>query len=89
VRAIHPSAGGNGGKPAPQRRQGPKLRRNDPCWCGSGKKYKDCHMKSDMAGETSPQAPKQPAAASARANAASYRGGRRKPKKRKGKKKRK
>ncbi len=24
-----------------------KLRRNDPCWCGSGKKYKHCHMRSD------------------------------------------
>ncbi len=23
--------------------QGPKLGRNDPCWCGSGKKYKLCH----------------------------------------------
>lgn len=22
--------------------------RNDPCWCGSGKKYKNCHMKSDQ-----------------------------------------
>jgi len=22
--------------------------RNDPCWCGSGKKYKKCHMKEDM-----------------------------------------
>jgi preprotein translocase subunit SecA len=22
---------------------GPKLGRNDPCWCGSGKKYKRCH----------------------------------------------
>jgi hypothetical protein len=21
--------------------------RNDPCWCGSGKKYKRCHMKTD------------------------------------------
>ena len=21
--------------------------RNDPCWCGSGKKYKQCHYKSD------------------------------------------
>ncbi len=21
--------------------------RNDPCWCGSGKKYKHCHMESD------------------------------------------
>ena len=25
------------------------LGRNDPCWCGSGKKYKKCHMKSDQA----------------------------------------
>jgi len=24
--------------------------RNDPCWCGSGKKYKHCHMKTDQAG---------------------------------------
>jgi len=23
------------------------LGRNDPCWCGSGKKYKHCHMTSD------------------------------------------
>ena len=22
-------------------------KRNDPCWCGSGKKYKICHMKTD------------------------------------------
>src|SRR5947209_7281935 len=21
--------------------------RNDPCWCGSGKKYKKCHLASD------------------------------------------
>ena len=21
-----------------------RLRRNDPCWCGSGKKFKKCHM---------------------------------------------
>ena len=21
-----------------------KLMRNDPCWCGSGKKYKKCHL---------------------------------------------
>jgi preprotein translocase subunit SecA len=27
----------------PHVRQGPKLGRNDPCWCGSGKKYKHCH----------------------------------------------
>ncbi len=25
------------------RRDAPKLGRNDPCFCGSGKKYKKCH----------------------------------------------
>ena len=24
-----------------------KLQRNDPCWCGSGKKYKKCHLNID------------------------------------------
>ena len=28
---------------APQTREGPKVGRNDPCPCGSGKKYKHCH----------------------------------------------
>jgi hypothetical protein len=23
------------------------LSRNDPCWCGSGKKYKRCHYEAD------------------------------------------
>jgi preprotein translocase subunit SecA len=27
-----------------------RLGRNDPCWCGSGKKYKHCHWKKDRAG---------------------------------------
>ncbi|MES2960613.1 MAG: UPF0149 family protein [Pseudomonadota bacterium] len=27
-------------------REGPKLGRNDPCSCGSGKKYKQCHGKT-------------------------------------------
>ncbi|MGB8261075.1 MAG: DUF1186 domain-containing protein [Terracidiphilus sp.] len=30
------------GVPAPYRREGPKVGRNDPCPCGSGKKYKKC-----------------------------------------------
>ena len=30
------------------------LKRNDPCWCNSGKKYKKCHLQSDERGETSP-----------------------------------
>jgi len=24
------------------------LGRNAPCWCGSGKKYKHCHLRQDM-----------------------------------------
>jgi preprotein translocase subunit SecA len=35
------AGGGNGASAAA--RSGPKLGRNDPCWCGSGKKYKRCH----------------------------------------------
>jgi preprotein translocase subunit SecA len=30
------------------RRERPKIGRNDPCWCGSGKKYKKCHMQADQ-----------------------------------------
>jgi hypothetical protein len=29
------------------RRERPKVGPNEPCWCGSGKKYKKCHMKQD------------------------------------------
>lgn len=29
-------------------RDRPKIGRNEPCWCGSGKKYKNCHMNSDL-----------------------------------------
>ena len=28
-------------------RSEPKIGRNDPCWCGSGKKYKKCHLDGD------------------------------------------
>jgi preprotein translocase subunit SecA len=34
--------------PRAPRREAPKLGRNDPCHCGSGKKYKNCHMKADQ-----------------------------------------
>ncbi len=30
----------------------PKIGRNDPCWCGSGKKYKKCHLGQDPPGGT-------------------------------------
>ena len=32
----------------PMRATGPKLGRNEPCWCGSGKKYKNCHLRKDV-----------------------------------------
>jgi preprotein translocase subunit SecA len=32
-------------KPDPVRRLEPKIGRNDPCPCGSGKKFKACHGK--------------------------------------------
>lgn len=45
---------GAGGAAAAEVRSEPvraqiKLGRNDPCWCGSGKKYKNCHLKDDQA----------------------------------------
>ncbi len=33
------------------RRDVPKVGRNDPCPCGSGKKYKNCHMRQDLAAQ--------------------------------------
>ena len=36
-------AGGSNGGQTSQRRAGEKVGRNDPCPCGSGKKYKKCH----------------------------------------------
>jgi preprotein translocase subunit SecA len=44
----------NSGNEAPKkietiRNAGSKVGRNDPCPCGSGKKYKNCHMKAEAA----------------------------------------
>ena len=46
--AMMGRGGGEGGAPEPKqvRRKGGKVGRNDPCPCGSGKKYKKCHGKS-------------------------------------------
>ncbi|HJP96981.1 MAG TPA: SEC-C metal-binding domain-containing protein, partial [Rhodanobacteraceae bacterium] len=44
--AGQPQPGAEGGAvatAAPVVRAGPKIGRNDPCPCGSGKKYKHCH----------------------------------------------
>jgi preprotein translocase subunit SecA len=49
VEAGQAAVGGNGDDPGfvavEQRRvdEHDTLGRNDPCWCGSGKKYKKCH----------------------------------------------
>jgi len=42
LEAANLSGGGDASLPA-QRRTGDKVGRNDPCPCGSGKKYKKCH----------------------------------------------
>ncbi|HMD78331.1 MAG TPA: preprotein translocase subunit SecA [Terracidiphilus sp.] len=42
LEAASMSGGGDASQPA-QRRTGEKVGRNDPCPCGSGKKYKKCH----------------------------------------------
>ncbi|MCG8554565.1 MAG: preprotein translocase subunit SecA [Proteobacteria bacterium] len=49
-RARGAGRGPAAGKPATVRRDQPKLGRNEPCWCGSGKKYKQCHLRSDQDG---------------------------------------
>ncbi|MDZ7761723.1 MAG: SEC-C metal-binding domain-containing protein [Desulfovermiculus sp.] len=33
---------------------GSKIGRNDPCWCGSGRKYKKCHLGRDKAPRMNP-----------------------------------
>ena len=35
---------------APVQRAGPRVGRNDPCPCGSGKKYKKCHLPLEEGG---------------------------------------
>jgi preprotein translocase subunit SecA len=53
LEATHPAASGiadtmastedeNPGNEEPFKRKAPKVGRNDPCTCGSGKKYKQC-----------------------------------------------
>ena len=57
------AAGGGDGRGAPEAqeqeparvvpvRTAPRVGRNDPCPCGSGKKYKKCHMLTDEGAET-------------------------------------
>jgi preprotein translocase subunit SecA len=41
--AAEAASHGGEGKVKTIHRDKPKIGRNDPCWCGSGKKYKKCH----------------------------------------------
>jgi preprotein translocase subunit SecA len=41
--AVATAGNGNGSGSRTPARSGPKVGRNDPCWCGSGKKFKKCH----------------------------------------------
>ena len=47
--AQQSNTGGGDKKPEPIRNVGKKVGRNDPCPCGSGKKYKNCHMNQTAA----------------------------------------
>jgi preprotein translocase subunit SecA len=49
TRAIHPSSNGEAQKQKTvvKNTKRDNIGRNDPCWCGSGKKYKKCHYKQD------------------------------------------
>jgi preprotein translocase subunit SecA len=55
ARASHAEAGGGDGESKPKSKQEtvvrtqPKVGRNDPCPCGSGKKYKKCHGAAETA----------------------------------------
>jgi preprotein translocase subunit SecA len=55
MQAVHPGSSDEGARKPVRSERHPG--RNDPCWCGSGKKYKHCHMRQDMAG-TQPVAAK-------------------------------
>ena len=62
VRQIQTNRSDAGGQPQPVR-SGKTIGRNDPCWCGSGKKYKNCHLRSDEGRAPAPAGGGQPAAA--------------------------
>lgn len=51
LKAQHESAESQLEQPAPKKQEPvrvePKAGRNDPCPCGSGKKYKQCHGKME------------------------------------------
>jgi preprotein translocase subunit SecA len=57
VQEVRPGVSGSSGqgRTQPSKAVGQKVGRNDPCPCGSGKKYKHCHGRGDQQGESTPQ----------------------------------
>jgi hypothetical protein len=56
VRLTYPFEDFDDGWPLEPVRKAPLPGRNDPCHCGSGKKYKKCHLDADRKGEAGPDA---------------------------------
>jgi preprotein translocase subunit SecA len=66
ARPLTAGAGGFSALPAAAAQEGPKLPKKSPCWCGSGKRYEDCHGRKAHEHERSQApAPVQPAAPAA------------------------
>ncbi len=52
MQAVRPNSNGEASKPRTVVKSAKEnIGRNDPCWCGSGKKYKHCHYKTDKQGQ--------------------------------------
>jgi hypothetical protein len=49
VRHVHGPDCDHGHEPKQPVRAAKRPGRNEPCWCGSGKKYKKCHLPADEA----------------------------------------
>jgi hypothetical protein len=47
IPAVTPGQQASFSTKSQSRQKSKKPKRNDPCWCGSGKKYKHCHLRSD------------------------------------------
>jgi preprotein translocase subunit SecA len=64
LRALRPGVSMGARQPQPSRpaTSAPHgdVGRNDPCWCGSGKKYKLCHMRQDLEAQRGPVASARP-----------------------------
>jgi preprotein translocase subunit SecA len=75
LQATRPGVPGQRGSPPDRWQTQPRERgasgerslgRNDPCWCGSGRKYKNCHMREDKGDQRGPVATTQPPRAAGR-----------------------